>query len=250
MVRPSPPAGAQRNEHERSLYDVEVPTINYHLKKVFEDKEFTIKGFAMDDERPKRGGSVLSDRYFEDALGAARPAPACDRPLRSVGSGLRVRRGSRGSGSGNHGLEAARALLRVLSAREPKCGAGDGWFGADWCASVEAMPTLPPDVLAALTRFRSALDERFGERVREVRLFGSHARGDANEDSDVDVFVTIEGLTGAERSDVLTLAYYADLAGEEDVLLSPLAYSTEQAAELRRRERRLLMDIDREGVAL
>jgi len=105
------------------LYDVEVPTINYHLKKVFEDselqedsvirnsritaadgktydtkhynlsaiiavgykvnseravqfrkwatrvvEEFTIKGFAMDDERLKRGGSVLSDRYFEEQL--------------------------------------------------------------------------------------------------------------------------------------------------------------------------------------
>ncbi len=105
------------------LYDVEVPTINYHLKKVFEDseleegsvvrkfritaadgktydtkhynlsaiiavgykvnseravqfrkwatrvvEEFTIKGFAMDDERLKRGGSVLSDRYFDEQL--------------------------------------------------------------------------------------------------------------------------------------------------------------------------------------
>jgi hypothetical protein len=105
------------------LYDVEVPTINYHLKKVFEDseleegtvirtfritaadgktydtkhynlsaiiavgykvnseravqfrkwatrivEEFTIKGFAMDDERLKRGGSVLSDQYFEEQL--------------------------------------------------------------------------------------------------------------------------------------------------------------------------------------
>jgi hypothetical protein len=105
------------------LYDVEVPTINYHLRKVFEDseleadsvireflitaadgktydtkhynlsaiiavgykvnseravqfrkwatrvvEEFTIKGFAMDDERLKRGGSVLSDRYFEEQL--------------------------------------------------------------------------------------------------------------------------------------------------------------------------------------
>jgi len=105
------------------LYDVEVPTINYHLKKVFADselqesavirnfritatdgkgydtkhynlsatiavgykvnseravqfrkwatqvvEEFTIKGFAMDDERLKRGGSVLSERYFEEQL--------------------------------------------------------------------------------------------------------------------------------------------------------------------------------------
>lgn len=112
------------------------------------------------------------------------------------------------------------------------------------------MPTLSPDVMSALERFRKALGERFGERVREVRLFGSQARGDANEDSDVDVFVSVEGLTGAERAEVLTLAYHADLAGNEDVLLSPLAYSTAQADELRRRERRLLLDIDREGVAL
>jgi len=105
------------------LYDVEVPTINYHLKKVFEDseleedsvirtfritaadgksydtkhynlsatiavgykvnseravqfrkwatrvvEEFTVKGFAMDDERLKRGGSILGERYFEEQL--------------------------------------------------------------------------------------------------------------------------------------------------------------------------------------
>lgn len=105
------------------LYDVEVPTVNYHLKKVFEDselekqavirdflitaadgktydtkhynlsaiiavgykvnseravqfrkwatqvlEEFTVKGFAMDDERLKRGGSILSDKYFDEQL--------------------------------------------------------------------------------------------------------------------------------------------------------------------------------------
>jgi hypothetical protein len=31
-------------------------------------EEFTIKGFAMDDERLKQGGSVLSDQYFEEQL--------------------------------------------------------------------------------------------------------------------------------------------------------------------------------------
>ena len=105
------------------LYDVDVRTINYHLKTIFTDseleedavirsfritaadgktydtkhynlsaiiavgykvnseravqfrkwatrvvEEFTIKGFAMDDERLKRGGSVLSERYFEEQL--------------------------------------------------------------------------------------------------------------------------------------------------------------------------------------
>lgn len=31
-------------------------------------EEFTVKGFAMDDERLKAGGSVLSERYFEEQL--------------------------------------------------------------------------------------------------------------------------------------------------------------------------------------
>src|SRR5699024_537100 len=31
-------------------------------------QEFTIKGFAMDDERLKHGGTVLSDQYFAEQL--------------------------------------------------------------------------------------------------------------------------------------------------------------------------------------
>jgi hypothetical protein len=105
------------------LYDVDVRTINYHLQKVFGDreleessvirkfritaadgknyhtghynlsaiiavgykvnsaravqfrkwatavvKEFTVKGFAMDDERLKSGGTVLTKQYFEEQL--------------------------------------------------------------------------------------------------------------------------------------------------------------------------------------
>jgi hypothetical protein len=50
------------------LYDVEVPTINYHLKKVFSDSELEEDSVIMDDERLERGGSVLSDRYFEEQL--------------------------------------------------------------------------------------------------------------------------------------------------------------------------------------
>ena len=105
------------------LYDVDVRTINYHLRKVFKDseleeesvirkfritaadgknydtghynlsaiiavgykvnseravqfrkwattvvKEYTIKGFAMDDERLKAGGTILTKQYFEEQL--------------------------------------------------------------------------------------------------------------------------------------------------------------------------------------
>lgn len=106
-----------------TLYNVDVRTINHHVKKVFEDseltedsvirkyritaadgkqyntmhynlqmiiavgfkvnneravqfrkwantivKDYTIKGWVMDDERLKNGGTVLTDKYFEEQL--------------------------------------------------------------------------------------------------------------------------------------------------------------------------------------
>ena len=110
-----------------TLYDVDVRTINYHLKKIFSDTElqensviqdfritaadgktyntkhynlnaiiavgykvnseravqfrkwatsviqtYTIKGFAMDDERLKNDGTILGKRYFEEQLARIR----------------------------------------------------------------------------------------------------------------------------------------------------------------------------------
>ncbi|MBX3228649.1 MAG: nucleotidyltransferase domain-containing protein [Labilithrix sp.] len=102
-------------------------------------------------------------------------------------------------------------------------------------------------VLASLERFRGLLEDRFGARLREVVLFGSRARGDAHEESDVDVLVVIDALTPEERRVVVDLSYDVDFAGPW-LGISPLAYSTQQACELRQRERRLFLDIDREGV--
>ena len=105
-------------------------------------------------------------------------------------------------------------------------------------------------VSATLGRFAAALRERFGERLCEVVLFGSRARGDAHEDSDVDVLVVIEGLSEQERLAVLDLASATDGASSEWVGLSPLVYSSEQARAMRRGGRRLFRDIDREGLRL
>jgi uncharacterized protein len=46
-----------------------------------------------------------------------------------------------------------------------------------------------------LKRFRTALDEIYGDRLERVVLFGSRVRGDAHEDSDYDVAVFLRDLT-------------------------------------------------------
>jgi uncharacterized protein len=94
---------------------------------------------------------------------------------------------------------------------------------------------------------------RFGARLHEVVLFGSWARGDAHEESDVDLLVVVDGLDERERRDVMDAAYDAAAAAvdmADCVSISPLPYSTAQVTELRSRERRLFRDIAAEGAPL
>jgi predicted nucleotidyltransferase len=88
----------------------------------------------------------------------------------------------------------------------------------------------------------------FGERLREMLLFGSYARGEAHEDSDVDVLVVIDGLTDLEIGLVATEA--TPVALRTGLPLAPLPISTERLAELRRTRRSLAVELERDGVAL
>ena len=110
-----------------------------------------------------------------------------------------------------------------------------------WCGS----PPLPARSLGA---FRKRLEAVFGERLRDVRLFGSYARGDADEDSDVDLLVVVDELTDLEIGDVATAAARIVLA--TSVPLAPLPIATARLAELRRTRRALAGDLDREGIAV
>jgi hypothetical protein len=106
---------------------------------------------------------------------------------------------------------------------------------------------LSPAVATALARFRAALDARLGARVREVVLFGSHARGNASEKSDVDVYVVVDDATHEDRIAIFDIAYDVDATapGGDDgwVGIEPIVHSTAQAADMRARERGLLRNI-------
>jgi predicted nucleotidyltransferase len=107
---------------------------------------------------------------------------------------------------------------------------------------------VTPSVGAALAAFAERVRAMYGSRVRQIALFGSHARGEATPESDVDVVVVVDDLTGAEGRAVAHVA--GDMLTEHDVLISAFTISTERMDLLRRRERLIAKEIDREGVAL
>ena len=98
-----------------------------------------------------------------------------------------------------------------------------------------------------LKRFRSALGEMYGNRLERVVLFGSRARGDADDESDYDVAVFLREL--ADRP--AEMNRLADLATDILYTGGPFIHAMPYPAGFYNDERMPLMDAIRaEGIDL
>ena len=55
-------------------------------------------------------------------------------------------------------------------------------------------PVVNPAIRELLAEYRKRLVAKFGQRLLELKLFGSYARGTARADSDVDVAVVLDQI--------------------------------------------------------
>ena len=121
--------------------------------------------------------------------------------------------------------------------------------GGTICTKLVAMQrTLPVSLRPALAEYAARLRVVFGDRLVEVRLFGSFARGEANEDSDVDVLVLVQGLTDLEIG--LAAGEVAPVIARTGLPLAPLPLASEKLAQMRRERRGLAQALDREGISV
>ena len=97
-----------------------------------------------------------------------------------------------------------------------------------------------------LTRFRSALDGTYGDRLDRVVLFGSRARGDARPDSDYDVAVFLRDMTdrGVELYRLADLS--TDLIDDTGAFIHAMPYRAGAYDE----RTPLMREIRREGIDL
>jgi uncharacterized protein len=107
---------------------------------------------------------------------------------------------------------------------------------------------LSAEVAQLVRDFQRRLRERFGNQLREMRLFGSHARGTAREDSDIDVFVLLEQCDYSVQRDVLNIA--GDLFFESNRLVSPTIFGRSQYEAHVAQQRALVTEIQQQGLPL
>ena len=107
---------------------------------------------------------------------------------------------------------------------------------------------LSPDAVRHLSLFKREVEAALQGRVAGMTLFGSRARGDAENDSDYDVAVFVrDSADGREVSDLVShIAYPHVLKG---VFISPIVLPADYLHSPRGRTA-LAEDIDRYGIAL
>jgi uncharacterized protein len=96
-----------------------------------------------------------------------------------------------------------------------------------------------------LAELRARLAAEYGDRLVEVILFGSQARGDATPESDIDVMVVLKGAVNPFAEIDRTSCLIAELSLQFDILISR-TFLSEQ--EYREGQSSLLHNVRREGV--
>jgi predicted nucleotidyltransferase len=110
---------------------------------------------------------------------------------------------------------------------------------------------LAPNERTALAAFVDRLRQRYGDDLLHVVLFGSKARGDFDEESDLDVLVVLRMQDGDyydNRRQISAIAGALDL--EHDIILSTIVVNELEYTEMRRSNLLLNRNIHQDGIEL
>lgn len=108
------------------------------------------------------------------------------------------------------------------------------------------MGNLTTNEKRALTDFRDALVRDFG--ALDVRLFGSRARGEGDEESDLDVFIVLPEFDWKLEKKIYGLSFDGSL--QHGVLISPVLYSQRDIENPSIMISPLFMTVQREGLKI
>lgn len=101
---------------------------------------------------------------------------------------------------------------------------------------------------AAVEEYAARIRGRYPGRIRSITLFGSKARGEASEGSDVDLLLLVDAEDRQLTSELWRIA--SDVSLEHNVVLSVRVFAEARWAESRRMRLPLYRAVQAEGILL
>ena len=105
-----------------------------------------------------------------------------------------------------------------------------------------------PEERAWLKELRNAIQEQYQDTVRRVLLFGSKARGDWHDESDIDVIVIVRDAAAAKKREITRLG--AKLSAGTMVVPGMVAHTEAEWARMGAAEMNWHAEVEQQGVSL
>ena len=114
--------------------------------------------------------------------------------------------------------------------------------------AVERLSHLKPQERAALQEYLRRLRARFAGRILHVILYGSRARGEGDEESDLDVLVVVDDGDWRFHDEVALEALEPSL--EHSISISPLIWSRKHYDKHKKWRLLFYRNLERDGISL
>lgn len=114
--------------------------------------------------------------------------------------------------------------------------------------SIDSLEHLTGDEKKAVAEIRERVNGLVGSRLKGLYVFGSKARGDYDPESDVDLAILVDDLDNPMKRRIIDIV--VEVETRYIVVISSLVLSWKEFSHLLERERRLALDIQKEGIPI
>lgn len=106
---------------------------------------------------------------------------------------------------------------------------------------------VPKKIRKILAETRQELEKKYAQRLKQMILFGSYARGDHSNDSDIDIILLLNksNSLSAERDIYLPITSRLSLKYDKVISIIPM-----KVEEFKRKKTPLILNVHKEGISL